>query len=121
MPDIDPASQSDSRVFTYQQALDSLPEVRRVTREAVERVEALSHRIRSRDELERKLPEIEAATNSIFEDWQRRISALGCYAKGMWLVDWDSGDGYYCWRYPESTIGYHHGYVEGFDGRVPIM
>lgn len=112
---------SSGTIYTYQEALDSLPEVRRITRDAAEKVESLSHRIHSREELERKLPEIEAATQSIFEDWQRRISALGCHPKGMWLVDWDSGDGYYCWRYPETTIAHHHGYAEGFAGRVPIM
>ena len=111
---------SIQEVFSYRQALESLPQVRRITREAVQQVESLSHRIKSRDELQSKLPEIEAATRSIFDDWQQRIRSLGCHPKGMWLVDWDSGDGYYCWRYPEPTIGHHHGYVEGFEGRVPV-
>ncbi len=117
----EPDQASVLEIFSYRQALESLPQVRQITLDAVERVEALSHRIQSREELRRKLPEIEAATRSIFDDWQRRIRSLGCHPKGMWLVDWDSGDGYYCWRYPEPTIGHHHGYVEGFEGRVPIQ
>lgn len=121
MPSGEPTVDPTGPVFSYQQALESLPEVRRITREAVERVESLSHRLRSREELERKLPEIEAATQVIFDEWQRSINAQGCYPKGMWLVDWDSGAGYYCWRYPEPTIAHHHGYVEGFTGRVPVM
>jgi hypothetical protein len=39
----------------------------------------------------------------------------------VWLVDWDSGAGYYCWRYPEESLGHFHGYQEGFAGRVPIQ
>jgi hypothetical protein len=38
----------------------------------------------------------------------------------LWLVDWDSGDGYYCWRFPEQAIGFFHTYEEGFGGRLPI-
>ena len=30
------------------------------------------------------------------------------------------GEGYYCWSYPEETIGHYHGYDEGFAGRIPI-
>ena len=36
------------------------------------------------------------------------------------LVDWDSGDGYYCWRFPEAAIAFFHTYDEGFAGRIPI-
>ena len=43
-----------------------------------------------------------------------------CVVKGLWLVDWDCGDGYYCWRYPEASIAHFHGYDDGFNGRMPI-
>jgi hypothetical protein len=34
----------------------------------------------------------------------------------------DCGEGYdyYCWRYPAESLGFFHGYEEGFQGRVPI-
>ena len=44
---------------------------------------------------------------------------MGLEIKGLWLVDFDSGAGYYCWKYPESSLGHFHGYDEGFSGRVP--
>jgi len=25
----------------------------------------------------------------------------GLEVKGLWLVDFDNGSGYYCWRYPK--------------------
>ena len=51
----------------------------------------------------------------------RQITGLGLEVKGLWLVDFDSGAGYYCWKYPESSLEYFHGYDEGFSGRLPLQ
>ena len=108
------------RTFSYEEALDTLPLVRAVTADAVRQIEALYNRVQSREELARRSDELESTVERIVQAWQQEVSALGCEVKGLWLVDWDSGDGYYCWRYPEESIGYFHGYEEGFAGRVPI-
>ena len=79
-----------------------------------------SERKRREEELERKRNELEAATNSIVESWAEEVTSLGCEVKGLWLVDWDCGDGYYCWKYPEDSIAFFHGYKDGFQGRVPL-
>ena len=52
--------------------------------------------------------------------WARELTALGLEIKGLWLVDFDSGAGYYCWKYPEPALDHFHGYDEGFTGRVPL-
>ena len=36
-------------------------------------------------------------------------------------VDFDSGEGYYCWRYPEAAVQHYHGYEDGFAGRMKIV
>jgi hypothetical protein len=36
-------------------------------------------------------------------------------------VDFDNGEGYYCWSYPEPAITHYHGYEEGFAGRISIQ
>ena len=41
-------------------------------------------------------------------------------APSSWLVDFDNGEGYYCWKYPEDTVGHFHGYEDGFAGRISI-
>jgi hypothetical protein len=57
----------------------------------------------------------------IVRDWAREILSLGVVIKGLWLVDFDSGAGYYCWKYPEPSLEYFHGYDEGFAGRLPLQ
>ena len=51
----------------------------------------------------------------------REMEALGLEVKGLWLVDFDSGGGFYCWRWPEPALAHFHTYDEGFDGRTPIQ
>ncbi|HEX7828383.1 MAG TPA: DUF2203 family protein [Thermoanaerobaculia bacterium] len=93
------------RIFTYEQAVALWPEIQRLTDEAVQRV----------DELESEL-----ATQQVVSEWAESILHLGVEVKGLWLVDFDSGGGYYCWRHPEPALEYFHGYEEGFGGRVKL-
>ena len=62
-----------------------------------------------------------AEAEGILTAWAREMEELGIEVKGPWLVDFDSGDGCWCWRWPEESLGYWHGYDEGFAGRVRIQ
>jgi hypothetical protein len=118
----DPAAERspNRRTFSYEEALESFPAVRDLTRAAQRRIEALVNRIPSHDQLEARRDELEGEVAKIVEAWAIEVAALGCEVKGLWLVDWDSGDGYYCWKYPETSVAHFHGYDDGFDGRMPI-
>ncbi len=111
---------SRRRLFTYDEALSTFPLVRDTTAQAVTQVEAIYSRVGSLDEANRRRRELESAVQDVIQAWAARILEIGCEVKGLWLVDWDCGDGYYCWRYPEESISFFHSYEEGFAGRVPI-
>jgi hypothetical protein len=53
--------------------------------------------------------------------WIREMEALGVVVKGMWLVDFDTGSGNYCWRWPEERLEWYHGHDEGYSERVRIQ
>jgi hypothetical protein len=95
------------RIFSYEQAAELLPEVVRITGEAVERIEQV-------------MTEEPAEYERIVTEWAESILNLGVEVKGLWLVDFDSGGGYYCWKHPEPALEYFHGYEEGFGGRVKL-
>lgn len=95
------------RIFSYEQAVSVLPEVRRLTGDAARRVEDAAS-------------EAPGDYESIVTEWVDTITSMGVEVKGLWLVDFDSGAGYYCWQHPEGALEYFHGYEEGFGGRVKL-
>ena len=108
------------RRFSYEEALSIFPVVRDLTEDAVRQVEAITREIETTDADSAQREELETSLQTIVEQWTREIEGLGLQVKGLWLVDWDCGDGYYCWRHPEASLAHFHGYDEGFANRVPI-
>jgi regulator of sirC expression with transglutaminase-like and TPR domain len=98
------------KIFTLEQARVLLPRVKEVTSEAVFRFARLSEG-----------EETENERQNVVREWASEILSLGAEIKGLWLVDFDSGAGYYCWKYPEAALEYFHGYEEGFSGRLPLQ
>lgn len=106
------------KIFSYEDAIALLPEVQRLTGEAVVEVERLLERDpASTDPVPAQLAD---EYQRIVGQWAEAIIGLGIEVKGLWLIDFDNGSGYYCWRYPEPSLQYYHGYDEGFTGRVKL-
>jgi hypothetical protein len=109
---------SNRKVFSYGEAAAMLPEVRRLTEEALEQVTTLTVQA---DEAGAPRQEVEEAVGEVIRDWAQAMTSMGLEVKGLWLVDWDNGSGYYCWKHPEDGLHYFHSYEEGFRGRMRIQ
>jgi len=107
-------AEAGSRIFTYAEAVELMPIVRRLTEQAYRRVESLAASGRAESE-------IRADTDTVVGEWARALLEMGLEVKGLWLVDFDNGSGYYCWRYPEAGLDWFHSYEEGFGGRIRIQ
>lgn len=107
---------SEKRTFSYEQAVALLPQVRRLTEQAYRRVEEMGDDGRPADR-----PELQQRLQEVVDGWARSLVAMGLEVKGLWLVDFDNGSGYYCWRYPEEGLLYYHSYEDGFNGRMRIQ
>jgi len=99
------APAASPRVFTLDEARALMPRVQEITAAAVERY----GRLPGEDE-----------RREVAEAWVQELVGMGLEIKGLWLVDFDSGAGYYCWKYPEKDLGHFHSYEEGFAGRLPL-
>jgi hypothetical protein len=105
---------TDKRTFSYDEARALLPRVRSLTDEAFRKVQDIEGG---------GLPEdrVQTETDRAVAEWARAMMELGLEVKGLWLVDFDNGSGYYCWRHPEEDLLYFHSYEEGFRGRMRIQ
>src|SRR4051812_16387179 len=99
---------NQKRYFTLSDAKGLLPVVQRITEAAYQEINNLSLQLSYIHDTKKKA-EIEEKVRTRFQDWYEKIRKLGCESKGLWLVDFDNGEGYYCWHYPETHIEYFHG------------
>jgi hypothetical protein len=109
------------RFFTLDEARALLPTVKRLTAEAVRDAEALALELQRTDESDPAHEDLNTELDTIVARWTKTMQDLNLQVKGLWLVDFDNGEGYYCWCYPEDSIAHYHGYTDGFAGRVRIM
>ena len=97
------------KIFSYEEAAALLPEVQRITGDAVEQVEQLGEGEELVDQYQ-----------TVVGQWAEAIMRLGIEVKGLWLIDFDCGSGYYCWQWPEPAVQFFHGYDDGYGGRVQL-
>ena len=109
------------RRWTLEAARALLPDVRARTERAAREAEPLLEACERHAAGSAERRAAEEAADAVIQRWAREMEALGLEVKGLWLVDFDTGAGYYCWRWPERELGHFHGYEEGFAGRVPIQ
>jgi hypothetical protein len=107
--------------FTLSEAQALLPAVKEITQKAVEEATPTVLELQRPDLTEEERIEYGLDLEKMANRWGEEISRLGAVPKGLWLVDFDSGTGYYCWRYNEPELAFFHTYDDGFSGRTPIQ
>lgn len=109
---------AEKRTFSFDEAAALLPEVRQLTENAHREVEDLRA---AAGEGKLDAERFEALATTIVNEWASRVRSFGIEVKGIWLVDFDNGSGYYCWRWPEMALQFFHTHEEGFSGRMRIQ
>lgn len=108
-------------VFSLEEAREVLPIVFRITKSYSQKVDSLIERLDALNgESEGLSINLENQINQLIQEWQSKVQKLGALPKGLWIADFDSGDGYYCWKFPERSIEFWHRYTDGYSKRVPV-
>lgn len=111
------------KVFRLEELNDLLPVLIKITRIAKSKTDELLNQLYSLTDVapgSDLAKSLEAEIDQHIIEWQDKVAKLGGKTKGLWLADFDAGDGYFCWKFPEDQIFFWHKYSEGFNGRVPL-
>jgi hypothetical protein len=107
-------------IFTLEEARALLPQVKEITQQYYDLVEDLRDSVVNPDDVA-DVKRFEQRMNTELQKWVAELNNLGVEVKGLWVADFDSGDGYYyCWKLGEDDIEHFHRYETGFAGRRPI-
>jgi hypothetical protein len=110
------------KAFSLEEAQELVPVILRLTESSNSKVRLLLQALEGASEKDSsKNKAIEEQIDLIIRQWQQKVERLGAKAKGLWLVDFDNGEGYFCWKYPERKIMFFHGYQDGFSGRKALI
>lgn len=110
-------SVGDPRIFALDEARELFPLVRRITADAYEELQPVKQRLRKMMSTDPRIVQVEKSYEEIVKRWVSKMERLGLVVQGLWLVDFDTGDGYLCWKYPELKINHFHDYTEAVSDR----
>ncbi|MFT7532884.1 MAG: hypothetical protein ACI9FD_003919 [Gammaproteobacteria bacterium] len=110
----------ETQLFTLSEANEVLPAVAYITRLAVSELKPAKQQLQRLLECDPRAVAASQCYEKIVRKWIGKIERLGLVAKGLWWVEFDTGEGYLCWRYPEIRLEYFHDYGEEVESRRPI-
>ncbi|MFA5811483.1 MAG: DUF2203 family protein [bacterium] len=96
------------RTFSEEEALALLPVVRRITERVASEVESLQEQLRFVPHDEPMHKRLYSQVEMEIRRWAIKISKLGCEPRGIWLVDFDAGDGWFAWRLGDERLAFFH-------------
>lgn len=117
VPPITICEPGQPKIFTYAQASVLIPVLGRITCRTLKHLNPILRKMSDVPKTDPRYCEAEKVYQDTVQRWVNQVIRLGVEAKGMWIVDFDCGYGYLCWRYPEEHLLYFHDYHESFNQR----
>ncbi len=110
------------RVFNIEEARKLTREVRNITAPVTHLAESMAKELQEA-ELQGQLAlaeDLKERLKILVESWTESVEQLGGEVKGLWLVDFEAGHGYWCWSWPEVELEFWHTHEGGFKSRKPL-
>jgi len=113
-------SPADPKLYVLAEASELLPVVKKITENAYKRLSRHDKRLELMLLCDPRRTAIADEYEKTVRKWIASITRLGAIPSGLWRVDFDTGEGYLCWRFPELKIGYFRDYDCEFDDRKSV-
>jgi len=109
-----------ARFFNLEQARALLPLVRQITHQTYETLDPLRQQLKSMTIVDDMSPELEARYREGVEAWIGKMSRLGVLPMTLGVVNFDTGNGYLNWKYPEVDLCWFNDYDSDYKDRKPL-
>ena len=96
------------RTFSKEEAESLLPVIKRITEQVAGEIRDLQEQIRYVPHTEPLYQRLYSKIELSVRRWAIKISKLGCEPRGVWLVDFDAGDGWFTWRLGDEGLAFFH-------------
>ena len=108
---------STPKIFSLDEAGDLLDLIRRITKRHRQELVPIRYRLDRMLSNDPRRAAIEHDFEAVVERWKVKMEQLGTRPSNLWVVEFDVGDGYLSWRFPELSISYFRGYDLPFSAR----
>lgn len=113
--------EKQQKLFTLDEAQQLLPLIKSITAKHQLELAPIQLRLNKMLSNDPRRVAIEDDYELIVGLWKTKVEKLGAYVQGLWVVEFDMGDGSLCWRNPELHLSYFRPSGKSFSERVHLQ
>lgn len=108
------------KLFNLAEAKSLLPLVQSVTSKHQAQLAPIQDRLNKMLSNDPRRNPIEHEYEQVVSKWKSKIEKLGAVVRGLWVVEFNVGEGALCWRHPELSLNYFRACGDDFTSRVKL-
>ena len=97
---------SQPRLFVLSEAERHLPLLLKVTAKHFKLHQPVNDRLQAMLCNDPRRPDLENEYQHVVNSWKQKIEMLGLTASGLWEAEFDMGECYLVWKYPQSRLSF---------------
>jgi len=110
----------DEKLFSFSEADKLLPLVRSITQKHQTELTPIQNRLKKMLSNDPRRNSVEHEYEQVVSRWKSKVEKLGTSVCGLWVVEFNVGEGALSWRYPELSLAYFRATGVEFSNRVKI-
>ena len=109
-----------AKLFDLNEAKALLPLVKSITKNHQTELAPVQQRMNMMLSNDPRRNVVEIEYEQIVTQWRNKIEKLGATVFGLWVVEFDVGEGRLCWRHPELSLNYFRSTGSSFSDRLKL-
>ena len=108
------------KLFTLAEAKLLFPLLYKLTKQYYDKLQPVQQRMDQMLSNDPRRGIIEHDYQQVVGQWKAKVEKLGAQVNGLWVIEFDMGEGYLSWRYPELSLVFFRPQGANFIQRVTL-